>query len=104
MSDVCGDVLNALARRARFVPELSRSARVDAQDLERALSELERDGRILVREQDCADPHMVGTDLRIAARIPEASSDGDPLATALAQIEATWQRWLGEYLANHRCT
>ena len=104
MTDVCGDVLNALTRRARFVPELARLVHADVLALEDALRTLEADGSVLVREQYCADPHMVGTDLRIAARIPRASADGDPLATAIAQIEATWQRWLGEYLANHRCS
>jgi hypothetical protein len=104
MTDLHADVLNALARRARFVPELARVVRAEAPVLEQALRELEADGDILVREQYCADPHMVGTDLRVVARIPEPSSDGDPLATAIAQIEATWQRWLGEYLANHRCS
>jgi hypothetical protein len=39
---------------------------------------------------------MDGVDLRIAAVIE--GSD------AIAAIDATWQRWLGEYLANHRCT
>jgi hypothetical protein len=46
---------------------------------------------------------MVGTDLRIAARIPPNAEGDDPLASAIAQIEKTWQRWLGDYLANHRC-
>ena len=103
MTDVRAEMLNALARRARFVPELARTVCDDPPALEEALRELEAEGRVLVREQYCADPHMVGADLRIAARVPD-SSTGDPLATAIAQIEATWQRWLGEYLANHRCT
>jgi hypothetical protein len=103
MPDVRAEVLTALARRARFVPELARSVHADAPALERVLGELEADGTVLVREQYCADPHMVGTDLRIAALVP-AQTDGDPLAQAIAQIEATWQRWLGDYLANHRCS
>jgi hypothetical protein len=104
MTDVRADVLSVLARRARFVPELARLVHADTPELERALGELEADGRVLVREQYCADPHMVGADLRIVARVPDPSDGADPLATAIGQIDATWQRWLGEYLANHRCT
>jgi hypothetical protein len=101
MSDVAVRVVDVLRRRpphARFVPELARQLSVDAAVLEEALSALETSGRVLVREQYCPDPHVVGTDLRIVALI-----DGDP-ATAVSAIESTWQRWLGEYLANHRCT
>lgn len=104
MTDVRADLLTVLNRRARFVPELARLVHTDGPELERTLSELEADGAVLVREQYCADPHMAGTDLRIAARVPEPSQASDPLSIAMAQIEATWQRWLGEYLANHRCT
>ena len=104
MADVRADVLTVLGRRARFVPELARQVHADAPDLERALRELEADGAVLVREQYCADPHMAGTDLRIVARVAESDDGVDPLAHALAQIDATWQRWLGDYLANHRCS
>lgn len=93
-----------LGRRARFVAELAHVVHADALSLERALGELEQDGAVLVREQYCGDPHLVGTDLRIAALMPQSDQGGDALATANAQIEATWQRWLGEYLASHRCT
>jgi hypothetical protein len=72
----------------------------DAPELEAALAELERIGRIVVREQYCADPHMNGVDLRIAALVEDDAREAD----AIAAIDTTWQRWLGEYLANHRCT
>jgi hypothetical protein len=104
MADVQDEVLSVLSRRARFVPELARLVHAEEPELESALRELEADGAVLVREQYCADPHMVGTDLRIAARVPEPADGGDPLAAAIAQIEGTWQRWLGDYLANHRCS
>jgi hypothetical protein len=104
MTDVGTEILNALARRARFVPELARWVRAEPLELERVLSQLEAEGRVLVREQYCADPHLEGTDLRIVARVVDVAGSGDALPDAVAQIEATWQRWLGEYLANHRCT
>jgi len=63
-----------------------------------ALSELEASGRVLVREQSCADPHLEGTDLRLVALI-----DGD-VSDAVSAIDARWQAWLAEYLANHRCS
>lgn len=104
MIDVRADVLTVLSRRARFVPELARLVHAEAPELERVLGELEADGSVLIREQYCADPHMAGTDLRIAARVPEPSHGEDPLAATIAQIEAVWQRWLGDYLASHRCS
>jgi len=98
MSDVTDQVMTVLGRgrrHARFVPEIARLIGASPTQLEAALSELDGQGRVLIREQYCADPHMVGTDLRIVALA------GD---TALADIDAVWQRWLGEYLANHRCS
>jgi hypothetical protein len=77
------------------VAELTPLLGADTSRMETALAELERRGTLLVREQYCADPHMDGVDLRIVAL-----AEGD----AAEAIDATWQRWLGEYLANHRCT
>jgi hypothetical protein len=96
VADLEARVVEVLRRRrphARFVAELA--SIVDAPELEAALNDLERSGRVVVREQYCADPHMDGVDLRIVAL-----AEGD----AAEAIDATWQRWLGEYLANHRCT
>jgi hypothetical protein len=105
MSDVAGRVVEVLSRRqphARFVPELSRQLRVEPGELETALIELEASGRALVREQYCPDPHLEGSDLRIVALVDAAH--GDAVAAAVDSIDRVWQRWLGEYLANHRCT
>jgi hypothetical protein len=108
MPDVKSQIVQVLGRgtrKARFVPEVSHQvAGVSPADVERALEELEADGRVLIREQYCADPHLVGTDLRIVGLIQDAPPQSeDPLARAVADIEATWNRWLGDYLANHRC-
>ena len=103
-------VLDRGPRKARFVTEVASQlarAGISSDLLERPLETLERSGRALVREQYCGDPHLVGTDLRIVALVPAAAgpSDGttDPLAAAVANIDATWQRWLNDYLSNHRC-
>jgi hypothetical protein len=97
--DLEARVLEVLRRRrphARFVAELTPLVAADASELELALASLEKHGRVLVRDQYCADPHMDGVDLRIAAL-----GEG---VEAIAAIDTIWQRWLGEYLANHRCT
>ena len=99
------DVLRRSPRRARFVPEIRASLRpVDPQALETALVELEAAGQVIVRDHSFADPHVEGTDLRVVGLV--ASSDGgdDPQAEAIANIEGTWDAWLTQYLANHRCT
>jgi hypothetical protein len=106
MSEVAASLLEVLGRtrnHARFVPELARLLAASQGDLEQALGELETEGRVLVREQYCPDPHLEGMDLRIVALV-DSGSAGDGLAAANDSIESTWQRWLGEYLANHRCT
>jgi len=102
--DIRPEVLSVLNRRARFVAELARLVHADPSQLEAALGEMEADGTVLVREQYCADPHLEGTDLRIAASVREVSEAVDPVAHAIADIDAVWQHWLGEYLANHRCS
>ncbi len=98
-------VLRTGPRRARFVPEVAgtlRRANVSPADVDQALDELAGQGEVLIRENYCADPHLAGIDLRIAALVDGAQPD--PERAALTEIEAAWQRWLGEYLANHRCS
>jgi hypothetical protein len=99
-----------LARRhgqARFVVEIAGTLRgldADPDEIEAALEQLERDGTILVRVNACADPHLEGSDLRLAALIESSPCDcEDSTGAAVIAIEKTWERWLTEYLANHRC-
>lgn len=107
--DVRTAVLEALRARsgaARFVREVHAALglpEIEGADLERALGELEADGAVIVRDHPCADPHLAGTDLRIVALV-EADSGGDAQRQAIEAIDQTWQQWLGEYLASHRCS
>jgi len=103
-------ILDRSARKARFVSEVAlqlQTAHVSNDRLDQGLEELENAGRVLVREQFCGDPHLEGADLRIVALIKAPSEHGevggDPLASAVADIDSVWQRWLTEYLSNHRC-
>jgi hypothetical protein len=99
-------ILGARRGRASFVQEiraaLGRPLTNDA-DFERALQELETSGSIIVRQHFCGDPHLDGADLRVAALL-ERDSPEDTQASAIAAIETAWQRWIGDYLASHRCT
>jgi len=104
------EILERAPRRARFVSELAqqlRRANSGATSLESELGELEASGRVLVREQFCGDPHLEGADLRIVALVwtppGGATPVDDPQARAVADIEAVWDRWLADYLSNHRC-
>jgi hypothetical protein len=98
------DVLRRSPRRARFVPEVRAALRpVDPQALETALVELEAAGQVIVRDHSFADPHVEGTDLRVVGLVPEDTPE-DPQAEAINNIERTWDAWLTQYLANHRCT
>jgi hypothetical protein len=98
--------LESRQRNARFVTELSAALPRSAprQELvERILAELAAEGVIMVRDHFCADPHLAGVDLRIAALLPD-NSGADAEMSAIRAIDATWDKWLAEYLANHRCT
>ena len=103
------DAIVALLRRnggkARFVADLN-SALVASQGagavINDALAGLERDGAVIVREHFCADPHLAGSDLRVVA-IVEGGGGEDPQLSAIRRIDETWNEWLTEYLANHRC-
>jgi len=99
------NVLRGRAKKALFVTELAallRRKKVGQDEMERALSELQTEGVVIMRDNFCADPHLANVDLRIVAPVDE-STGADGHAVALAEIDLAWNEWLGEYLANHRC-
>ena len=100
-------VLDILAggKKARFITEIAallRRSGVAKDEIEHAIAELAGAGAIMVRDHFCADPHLAQVDLRIAASI-ESQPETDGHAAALHEIDLTWNRWLSEFLANHRC-
>ncbi len=101
-------ILRSLAGRGKkawFVTELSAALRrsaIAADKLERTLTALESEGLVMIRDHYCADPHLAGVDLRVAALVPTDESAGAQLS-AIRAINEAWDRWLAEYLANHRC-
>ena len=56
----------------------------------------------MIRDNFCADPHLTGVDLRVVALV-ESVDGGDPQMSAIRLIDEAWNKWLSEYLANHRC-
>ncbi|MGH7873900.1 MAG: hypothetical protein ACREQO_16990 [Candidatus Binatia bacterium] len=99
------DLLNGRNKQARFMTELYAALRrdqIDKEAADRALVELESAGEIMVRDHFCADPHLAGVDLRVIT-IVEKFSGGDPQMSAIQAIDKAWNKWLGEYLSNHRC-
>lgn len=99
------DALRQRSKQARFMTEVAASLRrfnVGKDEMEQALSDLQAEGVVIVRDNFCADPHLAGVDLRVAALVDEAAG-ADAHAAALREIDLAWNRWLGEYLANHRC-
>ena len=93
-------ILGVFERRAApalFVTEIEHGMiprRNDA-DVSAALQHLIRRGEIIIVTKPAPDPHLIGADLRIAARTTP---------TAAEAIEAVWHDWLGEFLAQHRCS
>jgi len=102
-------ILRTLASRdgkARFITELAAAltrSGCNAELLERTLADLTAEGVIMVRDHFCADPHLAGVDLRIVALVARDAGADAPTA-AIRAIDAAWDKWLAEYLANHRCT
>lgn len=103
-----GAVINLLRQRskkARFMTEVVASLRrfnLGKEEMEQALSELQAEGVVIVRDNFCADPHLANVDLRVVAVVDETAG-ADAHALALHEIDLAWNKWLGEYLANHRC-
>jgi hypothetical protein len=99
------ELLQSRGKKARFITEvrvaLERGGH-GVEEIEKALSELEAEGIVMIRDNFCADPHLVGVDLRIVALI-ESTEGADPQLSAIREIDKAWDKWLGEYLANHRC-
>ncbi len=98
-------LLESRSKKARFITEVCASLRrrnVGPEEIEEAISELESEGVVMVRANFCADPHLAGVDLRIVALV-ESIEGADPQLSAIREIDSTWNKWLGEYLANHRC-
>jgi hypothetical protein len=99
------DALRLRAKRARFTTELAASlqrARIDKETMDRALAELQTEGVVMIRDNFCADPHLAGVDLRVAALV-ESIDGADAQLSAIRVIDEAWNKWLGEYLSNHRC-
>ena len=90
---------------AEFVQDVLRSPylRSYGPALEDSLDVLSDKGTVLVRPHSAGDPHLDGADLRIVALV-RSPNGGDGLAWAVSEIEKTWQSWLAEFLANHRCS
>ncbi|HXV48755.1 MAG TPA: hypothetical protein VEB61_08125 [Candidatus Binatia bacterium] len=108
IADAKKAILGALGNRskkARFMTEVAAAVRrfhIGKDDMERALADLQSEGTVIVRDNFCADPHLADVDLRVAALVDRASG-ADAQIAALHEIDLAWNKWLGEYLANHRC-
>jgi hypothetical protein len=100
------ELLRGQPKKACFITEVRAALgplQVDADAMERALSELEARGAVIIRAHYCADPHLDGVDLRIIALINQDGAD-DAQANAIGEIDKAWDRWLAGYLSNHRCS
>lgn len=100
------DALRNRAKKARFTTELAvtlERARVGKEEMEQALAELQTEGIVMIRDHFCADPHLDGVDLRIVALV-ENGEGADAHMSAIHEIDSAWDKWLAEYLSNHRCT
>ncbi|MET0500274.1 MAG: hypothetical protein ABW172_01985 [Candidatus Binatia bacterium] len=100
------DALRHRAKQARFTTELAaglQRARVGKEEMEQALADLQAEGIVMIRDNFCADPHLDGVDLRIVALV-ENGEGADAHMSAIHEIDSAWDKWLAEYLANHRCS
>jgi len=100
-------------RRALFATELATALRkahgISVSAMEQALAALAADWTVVIRDHYCADPHLEGADLRVVALVEASVGKGaqgseEAQMQAIRDIKATWHEWLGEYMANHRCS
>lgn len=105
MREAVVDFLRGRNGRARFMTELYASLGkigVGAAEIDRVLAELESEGAVMLRDHFCADPHLTGVDLRVVAWVERGAGE-NPQLDVIRRIDQTWNKWLNEYLANHRC-
>lgn len=102
--DAVIDFLRGRNRKARFMTELYAGLKMamNAAEIDHALSELESEGAVMMRDHFCADPHLAGVDLRVITVVENREGE-DPQLGAIRRIDEAWNKWLNEYLANHRC-
>lgn len=79
---------------------LLRRSNISNEELDKVITSLSNEGLVVVRDNFCADPHLAEVDLRVAALV-QGGAEG--YAAALHEIDLVWNKWLGEFLANHRC-
>jgi hypothetical protein len=99
------DALRSRGKKARFTTELVAAlarSHIGKEQMEQALSELQTEGLVMIRDNFCADPHLAGIDLRVVVLV-ESHGGEDAQLSAIREIDSAWDKWLGEYLANHRC-
>jgi hypothetical protein len=99
------ELLRGRSKKARFITEVSASLQrrnISKEEVERLLAELEAEGIVMIRDHFCADPHLAGVDLRVVALV-ESSEGEDAQMNAIREIDDAWDKWLAEYLTNHRC-
>lgn len=99
------ELLRSRDRKARFMTELYASlekSKISVAETDCALAELERNGAVMVRDHFCADPHLAGVDLRVVTVVDSRAGEDAQLG-AIRRIDDAWNKWLNEYLANHRC-
>ena len=99
------ELLESREKKACFTSEvfaLLQGLHVGVEQIDRALSDLETNGIIIIRDHFCADPHLEGIDLRIVALVDKGESK-NPELSAIHEIDKAWDQWLASYLANHRC-
>jgi hypothetical protein len=99
------DLLSSRNRKARFMTQVYASlerSKIATEETDRILGELETEGAVMIRAHFCGDPHLAGVDLRVVALVQSIDGE-DPQLSAIRSIDETWNKWLNEYLANHRC-
>ena len=99
------ELLRSRNQKARFISEVYAAlarAQIHREQADGALRQLEAEGAVMVRDHFCGDPHLAGVDLRVAALV-DARGDSDPQMSTIRVIDEEWNKWLSEYLANHRC-
>lgn len=99
------DALRSRSKKACFMTEIYarlRRAKIATEEADRALGDLEAEGLVMIRDHFCADPHLAGVDLRVVALV-ESVEGADPQLSAIHEIDSAWDKWLADYLANHRC-
>ena len=96
----------AMEQEGHFTTELAATLgrmNIEKDQMERRLRDWRAEGVVMIQNHFCADPHLAGVDLSRGGGWWKSWNHHECAVCRDSRDRQRWDKWLGEYLANHRC-